>query len=1841
MAKMNFDYFTNIDQYSDGDIENQMLEIAESGKTLKELDIEEVSFPIVYHFSKVREDILSWYMFKKDATVLEIGAGCGAITGMLCEKNRKVTAVELSKRRASINYARHKDCDNLEIMVGNLNDMVFEEKFDYVVLNGVLEYAASFTHTENPYHTFLENMRQYLKANGRLLIAIENRLGLKYFSGAPEDHTDLYFYGLERYPNNNSVKTFSKTELQNLLKESGFVDMRFYYPYPDYKFPAEIFTDASITSGNYGRAYKNYTEDRVELFSENAVAQDFVKEGVADIFANSFLVETGIQKFEDNDVIEYVKINRKRKNEFQTATSIHVTDGEKHVQKEAICVEAEAFIEKVGAFSKYVVSDYCHNLSCHCEDRKITYPFIEGKTLKDVISQKADIGDKEGILKLLQQFYEEFFVNRVNVQDVFTKEFQHVFGTEKSVSREFECISPANIDVICDNIFMQGEKSVVIDYEWYFDFPVPVPFIMWRLLNELYYKESRMNSLIPMEEMCGLFNIKQEDVAAFLEWGKHFAYEYVGSDSMNCFASEKTHVDLKDVINKLDLYKSFETRLYYDLGEGLSERHVIRKKIQLQGNRFKIRFDLSDIIGAQYFRWDIVMKPGWVCVDRLDSNCRFDIIPYNNYKMYNHKYDFAESHYMFAIDVYQPEKVKYLEIEGRVKSYEIDDLVKKIQLQVPVEVENSGVSQNLPVQIQGDSATIRFLKKIKKKLVGKREHLLPGSVDDFRYLDSVLSCRGWAFDSVNPDEEGKIVYYDQNIKVYEHEYVLIHRKDVAAVLQSPNAEKSGFAFTSQIFTPVELTVAIEHTSGRLLLGKIPANNDVSDIQIELYEGEGQLGNIAQFITKNTTSVLNLPEELFTQEIDIIIPVYNGYEFFEELFASIELTHMKYRLIIVNDKSPDERVLPYLEKYAQEHENVLLLNNEENLGFVGSVNRALSIAEHHVVLLNTDVAVPYQWLERLMFPIICQEKVATTTPFTTCGTLCSFPYFGKDNKLVGDLSLWQMDEQFRSIKPRYPELPTGVGFCMGMNIHAINEVGLLDAETFGKGYGEENDWCRRAKGAGYKNVQVDNLFVYHKHGGSFLSEEKQKLLEKNAKALLRKHPDYNEVVARFFSVDPMRITRNYVLLKMWNQLTKVKAIVAINHNLGGGATAYLVEKERIYLNNGYKFITITYDFSNDRYIVDYKYKKDKISFSANKFDEIIEALGRVDEIWINELVTYHNLYATMDKIVTWKKEQSAELIVLLHDYFPICPAINLMDENGAYCAVGDVQRCQACIGNNISNACEEYGTAGLWREKWRDFLESSDKVIAFSRISGTLLEKAYPGLSNIVLIPHKEHYVPELKRKAKTTRTLNIGLLGILSYKKGLDVVQKMAAVIEEKQLNVRLRLIGEKDGELNSSVFDQTGRYKGGELPKLTLEQDIDIFFIPAIWPETFSYTTSEIMSMGLPIAVFDIGAPAERVSKYEKGLVLSCDTTAEDIVQEIMQFAYEVCHVNELPICDKKTLFIAQEVSFASRYRVEHFQEQMLHAGCASDYYQITDADDLDIREYKNIVIYRCHDFNRVKAIVDKACVANIPVYYDIDDFIFEYSAIQYLDFLKSEEYKDFECMTKNIASCMALCDGYLTSTESLKAQIASYFPNKPVIIKRNVASMEMQILSHNACETKEIDDEKIWIGYFSGSGTHNKDFSIIEEVLGEILEEYSNVNLRLGGVINGSMMKKYESRIDKLPFMDWRELPKAVASVDINLMPLEDTLFHCCKSENKWTEAAFVKVPSVMSRNKEMELVIEHGKTGMLCETREEWKEAIVSLIENEELRRTIAENANKVVLENYTTYNSGTEALDFITN
>ena len=638
-----------------------------------------------------------------------------------------------------------------------------------------------------------------------------------------------------------------------------------------------------------------------------------------------------------------------------------------------------------------------------------------------------------------------------------------------------------------------------------------------------------------------------------------------------------------------------------------------------------------------------------------------------------------------------------------------------------------------------------------------------------------------------------------------------------------------------------------------------------------------------FSLSNTQGVLMVDEyepnqKLYEETVDLILPVYNGWHILPPLLNSVSRTHMSYNLIILDDKSTDRRILPMLREYTAAHNNVTLIENERNLGYTGSINKALKLTKGHVVLLNSDIRLPNLWLERLMTPIILQEHVASATPFTNSGEICSFPEFCRNNKLFLGKSVDEIDEAFAKIVPAYTTIPTGVGFCMAINRKAIEKVGLYDEKNFAMGYGEENDWCQRAREKGFRNVVVENLFVYHQHGASFTSERKRQLIERNHRALLKKHRDYDRDVALFCQKDPCRNIREVVKLLLLNSLPANRTIIAFDHAWGGGATSYLNEKVDSIAENGGKIIVIRYKADLGGYTATYYSGKWSYDFSAKRIEDVLRVMPKnPSEIWINELVSYPNLFDTQRIILEYAKDSEARLVFRLHDFFCICPRITLLDEKEEFCCVKNAAECDQLPCSDVDMV--------QWREEWGEFLQNCDEITAFSKDSIAHLEKAYPGISrNVKLIPHQPKPLDKVEVNPHR-RYLTIGLLGGLGVAKGLHIVQKMCRLIDRKRLPVRIKLIGYAGEPMNEyKCYSQTGAYSTEDLSDLVEENQIDMIFISSVWPETFSYTTSEAISMGLPVVCFNIGAPAERVGVYENGLVIN-DIDAKSALNQIMEF--------------------------------------------------------------------------------------------------------------------------------------------------------------------------------------------------------------------------------------------------------------------------------------------------------------------------------------------------------------------
>lgn len=657
-----------------------------------------------------------------------------------------------------------------------------------------------------------------------------------------------------------------------------------------------------------------------------------------------------------------------------------------------------------------------------------------------------------------------------------------------------------------------------------------------------------------------------------------------------------------------------------------------------------------------------------------------------------------------------------------------------------------------------------------------------------------------------------------------------------------------------------------------------------------------LSELLSFIDcKNQDLILNFyKENKLDKPIDIIIPVYNGYEFLPKLFDSIiKNTTLPYRLLIGNDKSPDSRVKEFIENFIENNQslNIKFIDNKENLGFLKTVNTLTQYAENHLVILNTDTEVPRYWLERLMYPILSKKNIASTTPFTNSGTICSFPDYLVDNSgLYKDLSLKQIDSLFGyiDVESTMIDVPTGVGFCMGMNFNVIQQIGMFD-EIYGKGYGEENDWCQRAIQAGYKNVHITNLFVYHKHGGSFLSEDKKRYIEEHYQILLNKFPTYDNQIQTTIKENRLLPIRKLMKVMIDFEYTTQCNILFIDHNLGGGANLYRHRKIESLVQDNNGVICFLYNINKNEYTVEFITKDYKETFAIDDKDDIYKVLSafKIDDLFVNGLVSFPNVVSMLNEISLLVKDKRFSKVTFpIHDYFCISPNYTLLGENNIYEGVPLDDKTHSEFLKESKGEfklfCDETN-ATIWRKAWNHFLDGCSEILCFSHSSEDIILSIYPELDNkLVYIPHSSDDKFDNIYDEKTSNSKKvIGILGNINLPKGREVIHNLVEYIDENNLDIDVVLIGNIDVDISSQHFIRTGSYSRKDVPRLIKKYGITEFLIPSVWPETFSYTTDEIMQLGYPLSVFDLGAPAERVSSYNKGQILPLTGYLEILCQQ------------------------------------------------------------------------------------------------------------------------------------------------------------------------------------------------------------------------------------------------------------------------------------------------------------------------------------------------------------------------
>lgn len=641
-----------------------------------------------------------------------------------------------------------------------------------------------------------------------------------------------------------------------------------------------------------------------------------------------------------------------------------------------------------------------------------------------------------------------------------------------------------------------------------------------------------------------------------------------------------------------------------------------------------------------------------------------------------------------------------------------------------------------------------------------------------------------------------------------------------------------------------------------------------------------------------------------KNIDIIVPIYNAYEFTEECIKSVirNTDLSKHTLVLINDKSPDENILPMLLKYKNENSDkkIVVLDNEQNMGFVKTVNKGMKYSENDVILLNSDTEVTANWVDKIQKCGYSNDYIATVTPLTNNGTICSVPNFGIDNELPDDMTLDEYAEMIEQIsKNRYPELTTGNGFCMYIKRSVINELGLFDDETFEKGYGEENDFCYRALDHGYINVLCDNTFVYHKGTQSFkkenLTASRAALIDEHMQLLRKKHPIYVQKTDNFIANNPIRDIQENVNLNIL--LHKKKRILYLvneweeNMEMTGGTSLHIKDIINSNIKNNIASLVLAPDKNDlsrfklylytDKYAREIaNYKTDinqygQITYTNNSYKEMLENI--FDTLKIDILHVHHFLFQTFDAIDV-AKERNIYSVITLHDLYMICPSINMVYKD-IYCEYDKEKDCSKCLNMRYgvnSNIIEN------WRNTCYSVLKRFDKIIVPSENTKKQFKRVYEDL-NTEIVEHGVNIIEIKETNSDNKETFDIAFVGAMAIHKGSNILKSL--IRENNNPKIRIHLFGKSEDEFlkkNRKNYINHGTYTRGELPQLLVKNNIDLVCMFTTWPETYSYTLTESYMAKVPVLTFDIGAVGDRVKADNLGWTIDFTTDSNKILKKI-----------------------------------------------------------------------------------------------------------------------------------------------------------------------------------------------------------------------------------------------------------------------------------------------------------------------------------------------------------------------
>jgi glycosyltransferase involved in cell wall biosynthesis len=454
-----------------------------------------------------------------------------------------------------------------------------------------------------------------------------------------------------------------------------------------------------------------------------------------------------------------------------------------------------------------------------------------------------------------------------------------------------------------------------------------------------------------------------------------------------------------------------------------------------------------------------------------------------------------------------------------------------------------------------------------------------------------------------------------------------------------------------------------------------------------------------------------------------------------------------------------------------------------------------------------------------------------------------------------------------------EIPVGIGFCMYIRRACLDAVGVLRADLFAQGYGEENDFCLRARHLGWRHVAAPGVFVAHVGGHSF-GTAAWHLQARNEALLERLHPGYGKLIATHATADPLAPSRRRLDLARWRSARGrgSEAVIVITHLEGGGVERQVEASVARHRASGYRAIVLrpsrapdggrcitvcdgmTNDFPNLRYAMP---------------DEL-PALHRLLQREHPRAVELHHMVGHHPAVLDLIASLNVPYDVHVHDYAWLCGRVALVGPTQRYCGEPDAVQCEACVADAGNLIDEDISVAALRQRSARLFADARH-VFTPSEDTAARIRRHFPAIRPVP-VPHEADAAMAGPPQVTTVPRCRVCVIGAIGIQKGYQVVLDCARDAAARDLPLEYVVVGHTIDDrrlLATGRVFVTGSYATDEAVSLIKAQQATIALLPSIWPETWCFTLAEAWRAGLTVAAFDIGAPAERIRRTGRGFLL------------------------------------------------------------------------------------------------------------------------------------------------------------------------------------------------------------------------------------------------------------------------------------------------------------------------------------------------------------------------------------